>query len=85
MPEDTVFTIRFNQILSEEMSRHFALSPLPLDPDLKVKRAKEGDKGAVIESHYLGLPEDERDTYGRNGFCRVNGGALRQCPPGRGV
>jgi hypothetical protein len=51
MPEDTVFKIRFNQILSEEMSKCFALTPLPLDPDLTVKRAQEGDKGAVIESH----------------------------------
>ncbi len=42
MPEEKVFKIRFNQILSEEMSRHFALTPLPLDPDLKVKRVKGG-------------------------------------------
>ena len=51
--EEKVFGIRFNQILSDEMSKHFKLTPLPLDPDLKRKCADQEGKGAVIESQFL--------------------------------
>ncbi|MCK5421622.1 MAG: hypothetical protein KAJ08_05635, partial [Deltaproteobacteria bacterium] len=53
MAEDNNFTIRFNQILHEEMSKIFELHPLFLDPDLKTKQSTKEGKGAVIKSEYL--------------------------------
>ena len=50
MNKEKTFSIRFNQILFDEMSSVFELKPLPLEQDFKVKHSTEKSKGAVIKS-----------------------------------
>ena len=77
--DEKVFRIRFNQILSEAMSKHFELTPLDLDPDLKRKE----EKGAVIESQYLGCTKTSGIRMGEmdfSGSMMVHFGSV---PPGK--
>jgi len=39
MDDEKKYTIRFNRILREEMSRVFELKELPMDPDFKLMRS----------------------------------------------
>lgn len=52
MTDEKAFAIRFNQIVVNEMSRHFELRELPLAPDLAARHSDEA-KGAVITSRLL--------------------------------
>ena len=56
MGEETTFTIRFNQILREEMAKRFELTPLPLDPSFK-ECYGENDRRVFITSEYLDCPK----------------------------
>lgn len=56
MGEGKTATIRFNQILLEEMGKLFELKPLPLDPAFKEYRSPE-DAGVVITSEYRDCPK----------------------------
>lgn len=53
MGERRKFEIGFNQILLEEMGKTFELSPLPLDPEFKLKYPDKEDKSVYIKSEYL--------------------------------
>jgi 15,16-dihydrobiliverdin:ferredoxin oxidoreductase len=57
MDDEKKYTIRFNRILREEMSRVFELKELPMDPDFKLMRSTEKSKGAVIKSEHLACPK----------------------------
>jgi hypothetical protein len=56
MEEEKTFTIRFNQILLEEMGKLFELKPLPLDPAFK-ECYSEDDSSVFIKSEYLDCPK----------------------------
>jgi len=56
MEEEKTFTIRFNQILREEMGNLFELKPLPLDPAFK-ECYSENDARVFIKSEYLDCPK----------------------------
>jgi hypothetical protein len=81
--EEKVFGIRFNQILSDEMSKHFELTPLPLDPDLKRKCADQEGKGAVIESQFLGCPKTSGIRMGEMDFAGSMTVHFGSVPPGK--
>ena len=82
MPEEKVFKIRFNEILSEEMSKHFTITPLPLDPDLKKKCTDQEGRGAVIESHYLGCQKTSGIRMGEMDFAGSMVVHFGSIPPG---
>lgn len=81
--EEKKFTIRFNQILSDEMSKHFELTPLPLDPDLKKKWADQEGEGAVIESQYLDCAKTSGIRMGEMDFAGSMTVHFGSVPPGR--
>jgi 15,16-dihydrobiliverdin:ferredoxin oxidoreductase len=83
MDAEKEFSIRFNQILFEEMGNAFELKPLSLEPDFKVKHSTEKGKGAVIKSEYLGCPKTGGIRMGEmdyGGSMTVNFGSI---PPGK--
>jgi len=83
MKEEKKFETRFNHILLEEMGKVFELTPLPLDPDLKIKYS-EGDKSVSIRSEYVDCPK----TAGiRTGDLDLKGSMLihfGNVPPAKG-
>ena len=81
--EEKVFGIRFNQILSDEMSKHFKLTPLPLDPDLKRKCANQEGEGAVIESQFLDCPKTSGIRMGEMDFAGSMTVHFGSVPPGK--
>jgi 15,16-dihydrobiliverdin:ferredoxin oxidoreductase len=66
--EEKELKIRFNQILCEEMGRYFELSPLPLDPDFKVKYSDREGKDVFITSEYLGCTKTGGLRFGEMDF-----------------
>jgi 15,16-dihydrobiliverdin:ferredoxin oxidoreductase len=57
MDDDKKYSIRFNQIVRDEMSSTFELKELPMNPDFKLKHSTEKSKGAVIKSEHLACPK----------------------------
>ncbi len=57
MDDEKKYSIRFNQILREEMSKVFELKELSMNPDFKLKHSTEKSKGAVIKSEHLACPK----------------------------
>ncbi len=84
MNDETKYSIRFNQLLYEDMSKAFALKPLPLNPDFKLKHSTEKSKGANIQSEYFDCPKTGGIRMGEmnySGSMVVHFGSI---PPGKG-
>ena len=82
MTEESTFTIRFNQILHDEMSKIFELHPLPLDQDLKTKQSTKDGKGAVIKSEYLACDKTGGIRIGEMNFADSMSVHFGSVPPG---
>ena len=83
MTEDKAFTIRFNKILHEEMSKNFELRPLPLDPDLRIKQSTKEGKGAVLKSEYLACIKTRGIRIGEMNFADAMMVHFGSIPPGK--
>ena len=83
MEENKTFTLRFNQILHEEMGKNFELNPLPLDPDLKIKHSTKEGKRAVIKSEYLGCTKTGGIRMGEMDFAGAMTVHFGSVPPGK--
>lgn len=57
MEAEKNFKLRFNQMLLEETGKLFTLSPLPLDPEFKLKYADSSDKSTSIKSDHWACPK----------------------------
>ncbi len=75
MEEDKKEIIMFNEILMQEMGRKFELTPLPLDPEFKMKYADKKDKSVYIKSEHLACP---KLSGIRTGELDLNGAMLIQ-------
>ena len=62
MEEKKKFQLRFNQILHEEMRKHFTLRLLQLDPDFKLKYSGDDVNAYIKKKRILGLSKNSRDT-----------------------
>lgn len=77
------FTIRFNQILLEEMGARVELKPLQLDPDLKVKYSDDDARSICVTSQLLTCPKTAHLRMGEmdlKGSMIIHFGAI---PPAR--
>jgi len=83
MDDETKYSIRFNEILYEDMSKAFELKELSLNPDFKLKHSTEKSKGAIIQSEYLDCPKTGGIRMGEmnySGSMVVHFGSI---PPGK--
>ena len=67
MEKKKKFQLRFNQILYEEMRKHFTLRLLPHDPDFKLKYSGN-DANAYIKSEYWDCPKTAGIRVGETDF-----------------
>jgi len=83
MTDEKAFAIRFNEIVIDEMSRHFGLKQLPLAADIALKHSEEA-KGALIRSEHLDCEKTGGIRLGEmdfGGSMTVHFGCV---PPGQG-
>jgi 15,16-dihydrobiliverdin:ferredoxin oxidoreductase len=83
MSNDKTFTLRFNQILHEEMEKEFEVKSLPLDPDIKIKHSTKEGKGAVIQNEYLACSKCTGIRMGEMNFADAMMVHFGNIPPGK--
>jgi 15,16-dihydrobiliverdin:ferredoxin oxidoreductase len=68
MPKEQSFKIYFNQILCEEMGKHFELKPLPLTPEFKERYSTAEDRNVCTKSQYLACDKTAGIRFGEMDF-----------------
>jgi 15,16-dihydrobiliverdin:ferredoxin oxidoreductase len=83
MDDETKYSIRFNEILYEDMSKVFELKELSLNPDFKLKHSTEKSKGAVIQSQHLACPKTGGVRVGEMDYAGSMVVHFGSIPPGK--
>jgi hypothetical protein len=84
MEEEKKDILRFNKILHEEMGGSFALKPLALDPDFRLRYSDKKDTSVYIASEYLGCDKTAGIRMGEMIFGKSMAVNFGSVPPGPG-